>query len=190
MRKRALNKDDKSPKADRWRTKVRQGRLSTIRNRNITIVERIRRIPTLLTASQHISILRSWRFYNTLAVQNACSCVFSQVLILSPVLPERVARRENGLCLLSFRQNKRSSFPGHAPGKDTLRAANAATERGQTGENTRANAVNGRALSPVKIKFPVASAGMRRHSDTLRAANAATKTRFTERKQPNELLAK
>ena len=133
VRKRALNKDDKSPKADRWRTKVRQGRLSTIRNRNITIVERIRRIPTLLTASQHISILRSWRFYNTLAVQNACSCVFSQVLILSPVLPERVARRENGLCLLSFRQNKRSSFPGHAPGKDTLRAANAATKVGANG---------------------------------------------------------
>ena len=175
MRKRALNKDDKSPKADRWRTKVRQGRLSTIRNRNITIVERIRRIPTLLTASQHISILRSWRFYNTLAVQNACSCVFSQVLILSPVLPERVARRENGLCLLSFRQNNRSSFPGHAPGKDTLRAANAATERGQTGENTRANAVNGRALSPVKIKFPVASADMRRHSDTLRGAQRRRK---------------
>ena len=68
----ALNKDDKSPKADRWRTKVRQGRLSTIGNRNITIVERIRRIPTLLTASQHISILRSWRFLrgdNTLAAQ-------------------------------------------------------------------------------------------------------------------------
>ena len=27
---------------------------------------------------------------------------------------------------------------------------------------------------PVKIKIPVASADMRRHSDTLRAANAAT----------------
>ena len=157
----ALNKDDKSPKADRWRTKVRQGRLSTIGNRNITIVERIRRIPTLLTASQHISILRSWRFLrgdNTLAVQNACSCVFSQVLILSPVLPERVARRENmsvsfaNRRMLSLRPNKRSSFPGHAPGKDTLRAANAATERGLTGENARANAVSGRALSPVKRK--------------------------------------
>ena len=74
------------------------------------------------------------------------------VLILSPALPERVARRENGLCLLSLRQNKNSSFPGHAPGKDTLRAANAATERGQMGENARANAVSGRALSPVKRK--------------------------------------
>ena len=31
------------------------------------------------------------------------------------------------------------SFPGHAPGKDTLRAANAATERGLTGENARAS---------------------------------------------------
>ena len=42
-------------------------------------------------------------------------------------------------------------------------------------------------MSPVKIKFPVASADMRRHSDTLRAANAAMKERFTGRKQPNEL---
>ena len=75
---------------------------------------------------------------------------------------------------MSLRQNKDPSFPGHAPGKDTLRAANAATERGLTGENARANAVSGRALSPVKIKIPVATADMRRHSDTLRAANAAT----------------
>ena len=54
--------------------------------------------------------------------------------------------------MLSLRQNKNSSFPGHAPGKDTLRAANAATERGQTGENARANAVSRRALSPVLPK--------------------------------------
>ena len=72
--------------------------------------------------------------------------------------------------MLSLRQNKRLSFPGHAPGKDTLRAANAATERGQTGENARANAVSRRALSPVKIKIFVAPADMRRHSDTLRGA--------------------
>ena len=117
-----------------------------------------------------------------------------------------------GECCL-FVKIKNPSFPGHAPGKDTLRAANAATkerftgrkrvkrkrlpvvfpsfsERGLTGENARANAVSGRALSPVKIKIPVATADMRRHSDTLRAAHAATKTRFTGRKQPNELLAK
>ena len=78
--------------------------------------------------------------------------------------------------MLSLRQNKKSSFPGHAPGKDTLRAANAATkeganggenriseansvvfpsfsERGLTGENARANAVSRRALSPVKRKW-------------------------------------
>ena len=73
------------------------------------------------------------------------------------------------------RQNKDPSFPGHAPGKDTLRAANAATERGQTGENARANAVSRRALSPVKIKFPVATADMRRHSDTLRGAQRRRK---------------
>ena len=47
---------------------------------------------------------------------------------------ERVARRENiraSVCaarMLSLRQNKNPSFPGHAPGKDTLRAANAATK--------------------------------------------------------------
>ena len=97
------------------------------------------------------------------------------------------------LNLSSRHIQKNSSFPGHAPGKDTLRAANAATkegftgrkrvkrkrlpvvfpsfsERGLTGENARANAVSGRALSPVKIKIPVASADMRRHSDTLRGA--------------------
>ena len=34
---------------------------------------------------------------------------------------------------LSLRQNKKTSFPGHAPGKDTLRAANAATKEGFTG---------------------------------------------------------
>ena len=107
----------------------------------------------------------------------------SSCLNFVPALPERVARRENGLCLLSLRQNKNSSFPGHAPGKDTLRAANAATERGLTGENARANVVSGRALSPVKIKIPVATADMRRHSDTLRAANAAMKERFTGRKR-------
>ena len=99
---------------------------------------------------------------------------------------------------MSLRQNKNSSFPGHAPGKDTLRAANAAMKerftgrkqnkrkrillssrhspkRGLTGENARANAVSGRALSPVKIKFPVASADMRRHSDTLRGAQRRRK---------------
>ena len=99
---------------------------------------------------------------------------------------------------LSLRQNKNSSFPGHAPGKDTLRAANAAMKerftgrkqnkrkrillssrhspkRGLTGENARANAVSRRALSPVKIKFPVASADMRRHSDTLRGAQRRRK---------------
>ena len=70
---------------------------------------------------------------------------------------------------------KNPSFPGYAPGKDTLRAVNAATERGLTGENARANVVSRRVLSPVKIKIPVATADMRRHSDTLRGANATTK---------------
>ena len=43
--------------------------------------------------------------------------------------------------LLSSRHTlKISSFPGHAPGKDTLRAANAATKEGANGgENARAS---------------------------------------------------
>ena len=106
--------------------------------------------------------------------------------------------------MLSLRQNNNPSFPGHVPGKDTPRAANAATktrftgrkrvkrkrlpvvfpsfsERGLTGENARANAVSRRALSPVliclfvKIRDPVASADMRRHSDTLRGAQRRRK---------------
>ena len=99
---------------------------------------------------------------------------------------KRGLRGENGLseaitrCLpvlicLPVIFKKNPSFPGHAPGKDTLRAANAATERGLTGENARANVVSGRALSPVKIKIPVASADMRRHSDTLRGAQRRRK---------------
>ena len=110
------------------------------------------------------------------------SFVFPSFFFAFPSFHERVARRENGLCLLSLRQNKNSSFPGHAPGKDTLRAANAATERGQTGENARANAVSRRALSPVKIKIPVASADMRRHSDTLRGAQRRRKWGLTGEK--------
>ena len=64
------------------------------------------------------------------------------------------------------------SFPGHAPGKDTLRAANAATKVGANGgENNRTSFLRSKVVcSPVKIKIPVASADMRRHSDTLRGA--------------------
>ena len=52
---------------------------------------------------------------------------------------ERGARGENiraSVCaarMLSLRQNKDPSFPGHAPGKDTLRAANAAMKERFTG---------------------------------------------------------
>ena len=50
---------------------------------------------------------------------------------------EIAARGENRLCLLSLRQNKNPSFPGHVPGKDTLRAANAATKEGVNGGENR-----------------------------------------------------
>ena len=56
------------------------------------------------------------------------------------------------------------------------------SERGLTGENARANVVSRRALSPVKIKIPVASADMRRHSDTLRGAKRRRKWGLTGEK--------
>ena len=44
--------------------------------------------------------------------------------------------------MLSLRQNKDPSFPGHAPGKDTLRAANAAMKEGVNGgENGLSEAI-------------------------------------------------
>ena len=50
--------------------------------------------------------------------------------------------------MLSLRQNKRSSFPGHAPGKDTLRAANAATKEGANGGE------NGLSVSDYPLSSP------------------------------------
>ena len=49
---------------------------------------------------------------------------------------------------LSLRQNKNSSFPGHAPGKDTLRAANAATKEGVNGGE------NGLSVSDYPLSSP------------------------------------
>ena len=44
--------------------------------------------------------------------------------------------------MLSLRQNNNPSFPGHAPGKDTPRAANAAMkEGGNGGENGLSEAI-------------------------------------------------
>ena len=76
---------------------------------------------------------------------------------------------------LSLRQNKNLSFPGHAPGKDTLRAANAATKEGVNGGRKRVKRKRLPVVVPVKIKFPVASADMCRHSDTLRGAQRRRK---------------
>ena len=63
------------------------------------------------------------------------------------------------------KQNKRSEFC----------CLPVVLRKGLTGENARANVVSRRALSPVKIKFPVATADMRRHSDTLRGAQRRRK---------------
>ena len=70
--------------------------------------------------------------------------------------------------MLSLRQNKKIVFSRTCAGKRHLKSR-------ERGDRKGANAVSRRALSPVKIKFPVASADMRRHSDTFRAANAAMK---------------
>ena len=66
--------------------------------------------------------------------------------IIKPI--EIAARGENRLCLLSLRQNKNPSFPGHAPGKDTLRAANAATKEGVNGGE------NGLSVSDYPLSSP------------------------------------
>ena len=50
--------------------------------------------------------------------------------------------------MLSLRQNKDPSFPGHAPGKDTLRAANAATKEGANGGE------NGLSVSDYPLSSP------------------------------------
>ena len=52
---------------------------------------------------------------------------------MSPRLPERGARGENGLCLLSLRQNNNPSFPGHAPPQRHLKRSAAATKTRFTG---------------------------------------------------------
>ena len=77
--------------------------------------------------------------------------------------------------MLSLRQNKNSSFSGHAPGKDTLRAANAAMKEGANGGENGLSVSDYPLSSPVKIKIPVATADMRRHSDTLRGAQRRRK---------------
>ena len=60
---------------------------------------------------------------------------------------KRGSRGENGLSVSDYPLSSRhtlkiSSFPGHAPGKDTLRAANAATKEGAGGgENGLSEAI-------------------------------------------------
>ena len=108
---------------------------------------------------------------------------------------ERGARGENiraSVCaarMLSLRQNKDPSFPGHAPGKDTLRAANAATKEGANGgENGLSEAIT--RCRPRQNKDSRRVGGHAPPQRHLKRSAATTKTRFTGRKQPNELLAK
>ena len=102
---------------------------------------------------------------------------------------EIAARGENRLCLLSLRQNKNPSFPGHVPGKDTLRAANAATKEGVNGgENGLSEATT--RCRPRQNKDSRRDGGHAPPQRHLERSAATMKTRFTGRKQPNELLAK
>ena len=114
---------------------------ATVKIKNIVAPADMRRHSDTLRGAQRRR-KRGLRGENRISVSEFCCLPVSiclHVLILSHVLPERVARRENiraSVCaarMLSLRQNKNSSFPGHAPGKDTLRAANAATKERFTG---------------------------------------------------------
>ena len=178
-----MNKDDKSPKADRGRTKVRHGRLSTIRNRNITIVDRIRRIPTLLTASQYISILRSWRFYNTLAVQNACSCVFSPVLICLSVVPRKSStKRKRALPVVSSSKQE-FVFSRTCAGKRHIKSRERGDRKGANGGKREGERSEQESVVPCQNKISRRVGGHAPPQRHLERSAATTKTRFTGRKQ-------
>ena len=93
--------------------------------------------------------------------------------------------------MLSLRQNKDPSFPGHAPGKDTLRAANAATKVGVTGRK-RVKRKRLPVVFPSFFVVPRQNKDSRRdggHAPPqrhLERSAATTKEGFTGRKQPNE----
>ena len=96
--------------------------------------------------------------------------------IIKPI--EIAVRRENRLCLLSLRQNKNPSFPGHAPGKDTLRAANAATKEGVNGGKREGERSEQESVVPRQKGG--GHAPPQRH---LERSEATMKERFTGRKQ-------
>ena len=85
-----------------------------------------------------------------------------------------------GCCL--FVKIRDPSFPGHAPGKDTLRAANAATKEGANGgENGLSEAIT--RCRPRQNKDSRRVGGHAPPQRHLERSAATTKTRFTGRKQ-------
>ena len=101
--------------------------------------------------------------------------------IIKPI--EIAARRENRLCLLSLRKNKNPSFPGHAPGKDTLRAANAATKEGANGGKRGGERSEQESVVPRQDKDSRRDGGHAPPQRHLERSAATMKTRFTGRKQ-------
>ena len=79
--------------------------------------------------------------------------------------------------MLSLRQNKISVFSRTCAGKRHPESRERGDERGdQRGEKTTERATRSEGVcSSVKIKIPVATADMRRHSDTLRGAQRRRK---------------
>ena len=71
------------------------------------------------------------------------------------------------------------SFPGHAPGKDTLRAANAATKVGANGgENARASV-----LRSEVVVFPSFFVVLRQNKDSRRDGGHAPPQRHLESRE-------
>ena len=77
--------------------------------------------------------------------------------------------------MLSLRQNKKSVFSRTCAGKIHLKSRERGDERGGQRGRKRVKRKRLPVVVPVKIKIPVASADMRRHSDTLRGAKRRRK---------------
>ena len=77
--------------------------------------------------------------------------------------------------MLSLRQNKKSVFSRTCAGKRHLKSRERGDERGGQRGRKRVKRKRLPVVVPVKIKIPVASADMRRHSDTLRGAQRRRK---------------
>ena len=106
-----------------------------------------------------------------------------------PVVPRKSSTKRkhsskrSAVRMLSLRQNKNPSFPGHAPGKDTLRAANAATKEGANGGKREGERSEQESVVPRQDKDSRRDGGHAPPQRHLERSAATMKTRFTGRKQ-------